>query len=70
MPMEGGTLGARYRGASGSRDRVEAKSPDGDDPEEDEEHEHDELRLLEGRFGLRRRDQYKLRLSSNQTLTR
>ena len=56
--------------ASGSRDRVEAKSSDSDDPEEDEEHEHDELRLLERRLGLRRRDQYKLRLSSNQTLTK
>ena len=41
----------------GSRDRVQAKSPDGDDPEEDEEHEHDELRLLERRLGLRRRNQ-------------
>jgi hypothetical protein len=44
--------------ASGSRDRVEAKFPDGDDPEEDEEHEHehDELRLLERRLGLCRRE--------------
>ena len=42
--------------ASGSRARVEAKSPDGDDPEEDEGHEHDELRLLERRFGVRRRE--------------
>ena len=37
--------------------RVEAKSPDGDDPEEDEEHEHHQLRLLERRLGLRRREQ-------------
>ena len=36
--------------------RVEPKSSDGDDPEEDEEHEHDELRLLEWRLGLRRRE--------------
>lgn len=40
--------------ASGSRDRVEAKSSDGDDPEEDEEQEHDELRLLERRLRLGR----------------
>src|SRR6202521_5137588 len=50
--------------------RVEARSPDGNDPEEDEEHEHDELRLLERRLGLCRRDQYELRLSSNQRLTK
>jgi hypothetical protein len=56
--------------ASGSRDRVEAKSSDGDDPEQHEEHKHDELRLLERRLGLCRREQYKLRLSSNQTLTK
>jgi len=36
--------------------RVEAKFPDGDYFEEDEEHEHDELRLLERRLGLRRRE--------------
>jgi len=40
--------------ASGGSDRVEAKSPDGDDPEEDGE--HDELRLLERRLGLPRRE--------------
>ena len=52
---KGGNFGRPTPRGSGSRDRVEAKSSDGNDPEEDEEHEHDELRLLERRLGLRRR---------------
>lgn len=52
--MEGGNSTRPTLRASGARDRVEAESPDGDDSAEDEE--HDELRLLERRLGLRRRE--------------
>lgn len=56
--------------ASGSCDRVETKSPDGDDSDEDEEHEHDELRLLEWRLGLRRRERVQGRHPTNDMMTR
>jgi hypothetical protein len=39
--MEGTELQAPDTASLGSRDRVEAKSSDGDDAEEDEKHERD-----------------------------
>jgi len=56
LPIEGRELYAPDTASFSIGDRVEAESPDGDDPEEDEEHEHDQLRLLERRLGFRRRE--------------